>query len=160
MVKLSRAGWNNVIIFGVLAFILIINATHDNVFENKTDQQQVRLFPANPVILTLSINEHFLVERKGQGWQANRDTLSVQALNQMMNSWRQLAPEHLITPVELDKQLGLLVEVVLANNNEAMRLKLFMEDEQLLVYREHDRTWFVLAPQFFNQLVPAEIFNE
>lgn len=160
MLKLSRAGWNNVIIFGVLAFILVINATHDNVFEAKKEQDKATLFPVNPVILTLSINDHFMVERRGKSWQANRDSLSPQALNQMMNSWHKLMPDQLLDSIELDKQLGLPIVVVLANSNDPITLKLFIEDEQLLIYRAYDNTWFALAPQLFNQLVPAEIFND
>ena len=37
MAKLSRAGWNNVIIFAVMGFILIINATNKNVFDRDSD---------------------------------------------------------------------------------------------------------------------------
>ncbi len=64
MIKLSRAGWNNVIIFAVLGFILLINATNKDVFKSPSDQTtDVSLLGEQAVILTLTINKQFMIER-------------------------------------------------------------------------------------------------
>lgn len=158
MLKLSRAGWNNVIIFGVLAFILVINATHDNVFEKRRDSQPA-LFPNGAVILMLTINETYVVERLGKQWQSNISNLSAQGLSQMMKSWQQIAPEVLSEQLQVDQQLGLSVVVELASLDKPIQLKLFMENEQLFIFRQQDQTWFVLPAQIFSQLIPNEIFS-
>jgi len=54
--KLSRTGWNNVIIFSVMIIIIMINATNDKLFPEDAEQTASQtLLPEHSVILTLSI---------------------------------------------------------------------------------------------------------
>ena len=43
MIKLSRTGWNNVIIFSVMAFILLINVTQNRHIRNDSDIQSTSI---------------------------------------------------------------------------------------------------------------------
>ena len=75
--KLSKTGWNNIIIFSVMLLILMINATNDKLFpdgesdnENKAEQL---ILPEHAVILALEIHyidhKKVLIERIGRRWQ-------------------------------------------------------------------------------------------
>ena len=56
MVKLSKTGWNNVIIFAVMGFILLINVTNNKIFlSDKNSDQNIALVGQQNVILTLSM---------------------------------------------------------------------------------------------------------
>ena len=53
MVKLSKTGWNNVIIFAVMGFILVINLTNKKIFsadDNVSSEQEIALVGKQNVI--------------------------------------------------------------------------------------------------------------
>ena len=70
--KLSRTGWNNVIIFSVMIIILLINATNDRLFPEGEAANDKTLLPEHSVILTLAINfsdsRQLTFERVGRAW--------------------------------------------------------------------------------------------
>ncbi|MDO6425410.1 hypothetical protein Q4489_00210 [Thalassotalea sp. 1_MG-2023] len=160
MLKLSRAGWNNVIIFGVLAFILLINATHENVF---TDEQALQkddsFFPNSAVILTMSLNQQVTIERIGKTWRATPAVIEGQALAQMMRSWQQLSVEPTTPNDNVDPQLSLLVSIEISGQDEAINLRLNAQTDQLLIYHQQKERWYVLPLAMYDQLVPQEIFG-
>ena len=71
--KLSRTGWNNVIIFSVMIIILLINATNDRLFPDGESGSDKYILPEHSVILTLAINfadnRQLTFERVGRAWQ-------------------------------------------------------------------------------------------
>ena len=97
--KLTRTGWNNVIIFSVILFILLINTTNNKLFpenENNTKSQGT-ILPINSVILTLSIdsthNKQVLFERAGLSWQVTTKgvilSFSDKEVEQVVAAWQQ-----------------------------------------------------------------------
>ena len=71
MIKLSRTGWNNVIIFAVMAFILLINMTQNNTLKDTAlVQDEIKLIEEHSVILSLTVNQQTNIERIGQTWRA------------------------------------------------------------------------------------------
>ena len=48
--KLSRTGWNNVIIFSVMIIILLINATNDRLFPEGDSVNDKTILPEHSVI--------------------------------------------------------------------------------------------------------------
>lgn len=160
MLKLSRAGWNNVIIFGVMGFILLINATHENVFtDEKALTNDDNFFPQSSVILTLSLNQQVTIERIGKTWRATPAVIKGQALTQMMRSWQQLSAEPITPSDNVDPQLSLLVTVELSGQSEAVNLRLNAQTDQLLIYHQQKKRWYALPLAIYDQLVPQEIFG-
>lgn len=160
MIKFSRAGWNNVIIFAVMGFILLINATHDNVFSVKSDKQQtVALLGNNAVILTLTINQQIKIERIGKTWRASPATIDGQALEQMMMAWQQSTGEIIDEPVDIDKQLALIVSADVAGQTQATILSIHATDEKLLVFNHKSKQWLALPLPIYSQLLPTQIFG-
>jgi len=155
MIRLSKTGWNNVIIFSVMAYILLINMTNNSLFtSDETAEQNISLLGDNAVILTLTINQSFVVERIGRTWRAKPASIAGQALDQMMMAWHEATAHIVSKPPELDTQLGLIVSVALAGEQMTMVLQLFATDEQLLVYNRQNETWYALPIQRYAQLIP------
>lgn len=159
MIKLSRAGWNNVIIFGVLAFILLINATHDDVFSVKSNNSELSIFGNSAAILTLTINQQIKIERIGTTWRATPVVMSGQALEQMMLAWHNSKGEKTREPEDIDKQLALLVSAELAGKSATTSLNIYVTDEKFLIYNQQTKQWLVLPMQIYNQLLPVQLFN-
>ena len=161
MIKFSRAGWNNVIIFAVLGFILLINATQDNIFSSPTnDQKEQSLLGDYAVILTLTVNQQIKIERIGKTWRAIPAYISGQALEQMMMSWQQSTGLLIDAPAEFDHQLSLIVSVELAGKPQALVLSIHVTTEQLLIYNHQDEQWLALPMPVYSQLIPSQIFGE
>lgn len=164
MVKLSKTGWNNVIIFVVMGFILLINATNKKVFspdENSpaNSSQDIALVGAENIILTLSINNVVAIERIGRTWRATPTSISGQALAQMMMSWQQSSGEAMAQDPEIDRQLSLDVKLDLAGQTEQLQLSFYATEQQLLVFNKTSQQWLVMPLAMYGQLFPQEIFN-
>jgi len=159
MIKFSRAGWNNIIIFGVMGFILLINATHDNVFSSKQNSEsEQHIFNSNSVILTLSINQQVKVERIGKTWRMTPGVLNGQALEQMMLAWHQSIGSKVDAPEDIDPQLGLIVSAELAGQAQAIVLSLYVHAQQLLIYNHQTKLWLSLPLPIYEQLLPEQLF--
>jgi len=160
MVKLSKTGWNNVIIFSVLGFILLINATNKNVFSSdKAAATEASILPEHAVILTLSINNQITIERIGKTWRSTPSVIHGQALEQMMFSWQQSKGLPIAAPSEIDRQLALVVSLALAGQQEATVLSLHATDIELLIFNHQTEQWLSLPMQIYQQLLPSAIFS-
>ncbi|WP_426359050.1 hypothetical protein ACPUVO_02055 [Pseudocolwellia sp. HL-MZ19] len=160
--KLSRVGWNNVIIFSVMAFILLINVTHNKIFsDNETisGTEQATLFSAHETILTLTFSHHVAIERIGKNWRATPAVLNEQGLDQMMRSWKNSEGEVVKSPPVLDEKMALVVNVELADQVEPYVLNLFATDTELLIFNRTTQVWKSFPLAIFSQLVPNEIFS-
>lgn len=161
MIKLSRSGWNNVIIFTVMGFILLINVTNKNVFtskENKASEQFV--LGADAVLLTLSINHVLSIERIGRSWRATPERISGQALSQMMRSWQLLEGQVVNAPKGVDLKLALAINVEVADIPQAINLSLIATDYELLIYNQATQLWFSLPIELYSQLLPDAVFTD
>ena len=160
--KLSRTGWNNVIIFSVMAFILLINFTNNKIFSDSksmSEVEQATLFTANETILTLTFSHNVTVERIGKNWRATPAVLNEQALEQMMRSWKNSEGETVKSPPILDEKMALVVNIELADQVEPYVLSLFATDSELLIFNRTTQVWKSFPLAIFAQLVPNEIFS-
>ena len=153
--KLSRTGWNNVIIFSVMIFILVINVTNKKLYSS--DDQQITLFSEHAVILSLEVNQQISIERIGRTWRATPAKISGQALDQMMLTWHETEGDIISEPPELDRQMALVISVELAGNAEAQLLNLFITNNELLIFNHQQKRWFAFPIAIFSQLIPNEI---
>jgi hypothetical protein len=156
--KLSRTGWNNVIIFSVMIFILVINVTNKKLYpsDNKQSNEQT-LFAKHAVILSLAINQQVTIERIGRTWRATPAKISGQALDQMMLSWHETQGIVVTEPPALDHQMALVVSVELAGEAQSQLLNLFITNNELLVFNQQQKKWLSFPLAIFSQLIPNEI---
>ncbi|MGB2742450.1 MAG: hypothetical protein WBC60_18050 [Cognaticolwellia sp.] len=161
MVKLSKTGWNNVIIFSVMGFILLINATNKKIFssdEGALNEQEIALVGTQNVILTLDINNVVAIERIGRTWRATPAHISGQALAQMMMSWQQGSGEAMAQSPEIDRQFSLDVTLDIAGQTEPLQLNFYATEQQLLIFNQLSQQWLVMPIAMYGQLFPQEIF--
>ena len=154
--KLSRTGWNNVIIFSVMIFILVINITNKKLFSSD-DSEQLTIFAKHAVILSLSIEQQISVDRVGRSWQATPTKISGQALEQMMLTWHEIEGGIVTQPPELDRQMALVVSVELAGDEQTNVLNLFITNTELLIFNNQNKRWLAFPLTIFSQLIPTEV---
>ena len=164
MIKLSKSGWNNVIIFAVMGFILLINVVNKKVYspegENleESANQALAIIGQNQVILALTVQNVVLVERIGRTWRARPTSISGQALEQMMMSWQQSSGELMAQAPEIDRQFSLDVQLDIAGVAEPLQLNVYATEQQLLVFNQSSQQWLALPIEIYGQLFPQEIF--
>mgnify|MGYP001597891403 CR=1 FL=1 len=157
--KLSRTGWNNVIIFSVMIFILVINVTNKKLYlsGDQPDSEQNTLFAQHAVILSLTVNQQITIERIGRTWRATPAKISGQALEQMMLTWHEIEGSIVTEPPELDRQMALHISVELAGNTQAQLLNLFITNNEILIFNHQNKRWLTFPLVIFSQLIPNEL---
>lgn len=161
--KLSRTAWNNVIIFSVMALILIINFTNDELNpsqERLSKDNEVEILSAHQHILTLAINQEFLVERIGKTWRAMPAKLSEQALEQMIYAWQQSSGVTIASEPQVLPENATKVTLELAGESQPLILSLYLVNQQLLAFNHQKNIWLQLPAALYQQLLPAAIFTE
>jgi len=159
--RLSRTGWNNVIIFSVMIIIIFLNFTNDKLFRRNTDgayTQDVAIFSDRAVILTLTINQQIKIERIGQAWRMTPVKMKAQALEQMMQSWQLATGNTETLKYDLSKQTAINVSAVLAGEDKPQLLSLYPTQDQLLLFNHQKEQWLSLPLAIYYQLLPAELF--
>lgn len=162
--KLSKTGWNNVIIFSVMSIILMINATNNKLFPDDQESKSERLIlPEHSVILTMSIeyssSQMIAFERIGRGWQLTAKGLLVdkteQQIDQMMFAWQQSVGLTQAAEVVIDNVEGIKVEINIAGQNKAYVYTLYPLNDQLLMHLHQEGTWLALPAALAQQLLPV-----
>ena len=159
MVKLSRTGWNNVIIFSVMGFILLINFTQKNVDRSteSVHQSNIALIEEHGVILSLTINQQTNIERIGQTWRSLPAVIQGQPLDEMMRTWHQTEGVNIEQPNDIDKSKAVIVSIVLAGQDESEYFMLMPSNGQLIIFKQSTKQWLSLPMALFSQLVPTEV---
>ena len=164
LIKLSKTGWNNVIIFVVMGFILLINFTNKKVHSPEINaeisEHNAAIVGQQNIILTLTIDNVIAIERIGRTWRANPAKISGQALDQMMMSWQQSDAEVLLKAPGIDQQFSLNAKLDIAGNTEYLTLNFYATDQQLLVFKHESNQWLALPIAMYGQLFPPEIFTD
>ncbi|ALO33436.1 hypothetical protein CMT41_00930 [Colwellia sp. MT41] len=165
--KLSRTGWNNVIIFSVMTIILVINATNNKLFpkeEHENTAEQL-ILPQHSVILTLAIDlsarQQVLFERVGRSWQLTAKGIMLvkteQQIEQMMFAWQQSTGLVQAAEIVIDSEQAINVEISLAGESQARTFMLYPLNDQLLIYQQQGNTWLALPPALAQQLLPISL---
>jgi hypothetical protein len=160
--RLSKTAWNNVIIFSVMSIIIIINYTNNKLFqrdESGAFTQEIPLFSAQAVILTLTINQQFTIERIGQTWRIKPAIIASQPLEQMMYSWQQSTGTTIAIQNELAQYTPIIVSAVIAGEESPYILSLYPLADQLVVYNHNKKRWLTLPLAIFHQLFPNEVLT-
>jgi cytochrome c oxidase assembly factor CtaG len=163
--KLSRTAWNNVIIFSVMIFILLINVTHDTLFSDKTTKTDAlhAVLPLHGVVVTMNIiisdKQKINFERVGRHWKLTTSGLLLnqtdQQIEQTMHAWQQSAGLIQATDIIIEGKQGIAVEIALAGDVNPYHFMLYPLHDQLLIYKQKDETWLALPVSLTKQLIPT-----
>jgi len=162
--KLSRTGWNNVIIFSVMIIILLINATNDRLFPEGDSGNDNTLLPEHSIILTLTINfsdnRQLAFERVGRAWQMTSQGLLVdlsnQQIDQLMLAWQQGSGLLQADDILVEGLKGIEVLINTATSKDELVYKLYPLVDQLLVFNLQNKLWLSLPKAVAHQLVPIQ----
>lgn len=162
--KLSRTGWNNVIIFSVMIIILLINATNDRLFPEEDGVSDKYLLPEHSVILTLAINfsdnRQLTFERVGRAWQMTSQGLLVdlsnQQIEQLMLAWQQSSGLVQADDMLVEGLKGIEVLINTATSKTELVYILYPLIDQLLVFNLQKNLWLALPKAVAHQLVPSQ----
>ncbi|WAJ70100.1 hypothetical protein [Catenovulum adriaticum] len=98
MLRLSRKGWNNVLIFSTLFMIFLFNGMHHKLFTSSESQSSHQaIIPQTELILTLDM-PNLSIERIGRGWRIvpePKTNISEQRLHSLLQNWKNLTGERL-----------------------------------------------------------------
>lgn len=159
--RLSRSAWNNVIIFSVMGFILLINFTQQR--DSQDQQRSVTeqfVIGENKVILTMNIDQQVTIERSGQGWQLlPEQRLSNQLIEQMMRTWQQAQGQVIDIEIDRSQQSGLFISMVVADQPNIQLFTLYLLAEQVVVHNHQNNRYFSLPKPMLNQLVPTGLLS-
>ena len=163
--KLSRTGWNNVIIFSVMIIILLINATNDRLFPEGEGGSDKHLLPEHSVILTLVINfddnRQLTFERVGRAWQMTSQgvlvDLSNQQIEQLMLAWQQSSGLVQADDILVEGLQGIEVSISTATNKDELVYMVYPLEDQLLVFNLQNKLWLALPKAVAHQLIPNQL---
>ncbi|WDE11685.1 hypothetical protein [Thalassomonas haliotis] len=159
--KLSKTGWNNVIIFSVMAMILLINQMNKGLFDSgeETGAEDVFLIDRHSAILTLEVNQQLVIERIGRTWRATPAKITGQALEQMMLAWQDNSGTVVEEPSGLEQISAVVVTLHLAGQQQAQVFSLYPVNEQLLLYHHGRNSWLSLPLPIYRQLLPPSLLQ-
>lgn len=162
--RLSRTGWNNVIIFAMLLMIFLFNGLHHKLIQSDSPDLIQPILPVNSFVLTLAYPE-MKIERVGTSWRAtdmvkaSLPPLSAEQLDNLIRVWQQ-AQAPLVEDVSqlhaMLKQHGAqtATTVWFAGQSNASVFQLISLDSQPYLLDQHQQRWFMLEPLLASQLFP------
>lgn len=159
--RLSRAAWNNVIIFSVMGFILLINMTQKSIDDESGQpiSTEQTIIGEGKVILTMTVDQQVTIERVGQSWQMRPERLSSQIIDQMMRSWHQSTGQLVDLAIDKQSNEGLFVSMVVAGQQNIHMFTLYLVEQQLIVLNHQTGHYLALPQVMFNQLIPAGLIE-
>jgi len=87
MIRLSKKGWNNVLIFSMLIMIFLFNGLHHKLIDAEADDVIQPLLKEQSYILTMEY-PLFKIERIGTGWRSNSQLTQMQ-ISELLTNWQQ-----------------------------------------------------------------------
>lgn len=141
--RLSKKGWNNVLIFGVLTIIFLFNFSHKLLLEPKVKQ---RTLIDNQVMIVEIKTPDFSIKRNGRSWVSQPDMgLSEHQLSLLVKNWQNL-PLQTQEPIIQPKH-PFIMQVYTAEQDQPIIVKLIQQGENYLLQTDEKMSLFLSAQQ-------------
>ncbi|MDF2179284.1 hypothetical protein P2G88_13570 [Aliiglaciecola sp. CAU 1673] len=151
MIRLSRKGWNNVLIFATLLMILLFNQSGRFLTDGEPATSHT-LLPTDIPLMKLEFGAHQL-ERIGQGWRVRpASSLDEAQLMALVDHWQQAL---LIPMGEADLDTGIVVVAWLAGEAQGRIFRLVERDDSVWV--AYDKKLFQIQNKTLDELVPEAL---
>lgn len=163
-IRLSKRGWNNVLIFASMFMIVLFNYTHKMFSEgDRAGGQVLSLLPASTLVQTMDFNG-IQFERLGTGWRTltDIDGVTVEAPQSYLDNWLQQPFVTLDSPpVVLQSAQSSVVVVWVAGQNSGWVYEFLIDHPQQSVYvKAHQtETWYQVPYHLLEQLIPAVLLR-
>jgi hypothetical protein len=159
MIRLSKKGWNNVLIFSMLLMIMIFNGMHKKFNVGKVENAQVALLPENSLVLTLKFAD-IAVERIGQGWRTNPAVdLTNAQLVELMGHWKnqQVALQMDDSEAKVmtqGKMPAYFIIAMLAGKLDGAVYAFYPQLEEVWIHDQHLQRWLKAPIAILSTLIP------
>lgn len=147
--KLTKRGWNNVLLLGSLMMIFLFNTMNNKLLENSEGQQEAVL-PPQSMLLTLEYPD-LVIERLGRHWRTVPGKgIEPASIEVLVDHWLQLMAA--VSGDSSDEQ-GIRILLWLATEEHPRRLWL-QPRARLLTDIHRQRSWRLSQAQL-QQLLPS-----
>ncbi|ALT00108.1 hypothetical protein [Lacimicrobium alkaliphilum] len=152
MIRLSKRGWNNVLIFATLLLILVFHQSGEFFNQAPAPSQSQSLLPEDVPVMKIDFGTHRL-ERIGQGWRIRPGLeLNESELGLLVDNWQQIV----VTPFSGGKLQNTAVVVIwLAGQSEGVVFQLTQQGDDLLL--QHQSRLYRAENRQINEFIPQEI---
>ncbi|WP_019616404.1 hypothetical protein [Psychromonas ossibalaenae] len=141
--RLSKKGWNNVLIFGVLLIIFIFNFSHKLTLSPKVQQRTV--IDKQLMIVEIKTPD-FRIKRDGRTWLSEPGLgLSEQQLTLLVQNWQTLKLE--TQPAVTDPSNAYSIFVYSADQPQPIIVQLFQHGDNYLLQSDTDTSLLLTAEQ-------------
>ncbi len=150
MIRLSRTGWNNLIIFAMLFMIFLFNGLHHKLLNSNAEEGERALLPLNSLVLTIEFDS-VKVERIGKGWRTTGvDTVDLAGL---VNSWQSQLMVPMNDTVPSEKVLT-HATFWLAGLENGYTFSLHQYQSEYYLFDRDKQIWYALPVTLKNTLFP------
>ena len=141
--RLSRKGWNNVLIFSVLLIIFIFNFSPKLTLSSEVKQRTI----INKALTIVEIKTpDYKITRFGQDWKSTPDLgLSKQQLALLVKNWQNLQLE--VSPPASDISNPYTIQVYSADQEQPIIVQLFQYGDHYLLQTTPNASLFLQAQQ-------------
>ncbi|EQB2600329.1 hypothetical protein ACYHQE_004003 [Aeromonas salmonicida] len=147
MFKLSRKGWNNVIIVAVLGVVTLLHRLEVAQQENSAQRPRT-LLPDSAVVLTWQ-GPSWQIERIGQGWRSGLDLgLSSAQLAAHVEAWQ----AWLLPPGEAVRGTPVTLKVWIAGQSDPIAVGLYQDNGKFAALLPPS-TWLTLSQEQYRSLL-------
>ena len=137
-IRLSAKGWNNVLIFAVLAFIALFQLSHNQLF--KSSESHSAPVDASAVIMEVKLPMRQF-QRLGSGWRSSDPLWDQERIEKFLTVFQQVYPHQLADNLPLTRPVIQLL--LLAHADPVV---LFVDLERGLVYQAN-QNWAWMIPE-------------
>lgn len=163
-IKLSKRGWNNVLIFASMFMIVLFNYSHQLINKPSASGERQPLLPIESILQSIDYSG-IKFERIGSNWRISSQlsTDSIDDVNQYIATWQQQDFEVMTdTPLMLATSRSLPVVIWALGQQQGWIYEFIVDDvERTLYVKDHARNlWYLLDYRFLPQLVPAPLLKQ
>ncbi|CCQ11261.1 putative orphan protein [Pseudoalteromonas luteoviolacea B = ATCC 29581] len=157
---LSRAGWNNVVIFTMLAMIFFLNGLHHKLFDKEQIHAVLPVLPESSFVLAAEI-PGVKIERIGTSWrtegiwQANTNEIE-----SWLSSWLEYS-RMTVEPPSLTSQPLSIAQFWLAGYELPWVIRLYQQDHHFYFHDKQRDVWFEMTSnQVSTMFAPIALIKE
>jgi len=141
--RLSRRGWNNVLIFGVLIIVFLFNFSHKLLLKPKVHQRT--LIDSSIMIVEIKTPD-FSIKRSGRDWVSEPNLgLSTHQLSLLVQNWQTLPLQ--TQGAILQPKNPFIMQVYSANSEQPIIVKMMQQGENYLLQTDDEMSLFLSHQQ-------------
>ncbi|GLS92668.1 hypothetical protein GCM10007916_37400 [Psychromonas marina] len=141
--RLSKRGWNNVLIFAVLIVVFLFNFSHKLLLQPKVHE---RTLISNDAMIVEIKTPDFSIKRVGRSWISEPNLgLSEHQLSLLVQNWQTLPLQ--TKNAQVAPKDPFIMQVYTANEAQPIIVKLIQEGDDYLLQTDQQMSLFLSAEQ-------------